>query len=141
MTAEPWTPNEIDYVERVNAMREERPDFAACRALATIRALQAEIAELKTPSGYCDGEGETIWKPDSHGFDPATTVSDLEDMLYQELVDDGDTFTFTPYRNLPPETYIVRWVPDPDDPYIQRVKLERVEQSQHPIGDLREEAK
>ncbi len=93
-----------------------------------IARLQSEIAELQTPSGYWDDDGETIWKPDGHGFDPVTTIAGLEEMLYQEIVDDGDPITFTPYHALPKEKYVIRWVPDPDDPDMQRVKLERVEE-------------
>lgn len=160
MTADPWTPEEIDYVERVNAMREERPDFAASRAIATIRALQrqcsevraemeryayernvlfAEITELKTPSGYWTADGDSVEFEHLGSNDYAVDAEGLERYMNQFYPDEGEEVTFTPFHQLPDEQYIVRWLPDPEDPDMRRVRLERVEQSQHPIGDLREE--
>lgn len=109
------------------------------KALDAVIALQAEITELKTPSGYATVDGEPYQYENGESLVPVRSFAELERAATQYLLDDGEQFKTRPYRAMPEETYIVRWVPDEEDPDMRRVRLERAEQSQHPIGDLREE--
>lgn len=111
------------------------------KALDAVIAAEAEITELKTPSGYWGADGDPLCYEDGTTFSgsPVESFAELERWATQCLFDDGARIVARPYRAMPEETYIVRWVPDEEDPDMRRVRLDRVEQSQHPIGDLREE--
>lgn len=113
-------------------------DCQFLRALDAVIAAEAEIAELKTPSGYWDVDGEPLCYEDGTTFSgsPVESFAELERWATQCLFDDGERIVARPYRAMRPEKYIVRWVGEKGE---ERVKLERAEQSQHPIGDLREE--
>lgn len=95
---------------------------------AEIDRLQAEIRELKTPSGYWSQDGDPLCYDDGVTFDgsPVESFEELERWATQCLFDDGERIVARPYRAMPELTYIVRWVPDADDPDMRRVKLERV---------------
>lgn len=104
---------------------------AACDCAAhIIKALQSEIRELKTPSGYWGVDGDPLCYDDGTTFSgsPVESFAELERWATQCLFDDGARIVARPYRAMPEETYIVRWVPDEDDADMRRVRLERVEE-------------
>lgn len=92
-----------------------------------IARLQAEIRELKTPTGYWSQDGDPLCYDDGEDGAPVETFEDFERWATQRLPDDGERIVARAYKHMPEQTYIVRWVPDAADPDMRRVQLERVE--------------